>query len=177
MKRFLINFILITVAFLIYFLQENFFDWFTIAGVMPNLFVIYILFIGLFSGKNKGMVYGAGIGLMLDILVGDKIGIYAISLALVGLAAGIFAKNFSKDGRMTIMLMVAALTFALELLVYLLNFFILEINFEIFLFLKIVLIEILYNVLLTIILYPLFKKYGYLIEHEYQEDKILTRYF
>ena len=177
MKRFLINFCLITVAFIIYFLQENFFDWFTIAGVMPNLFIIYILFIGIFSGKNQGMIYGAGIGLMLDILIGDKIGIYAISLALVGLASGIFAKNFSKDGRMTIMLMVAALTFAFELLVYLLNYFILDMNLEIFIFLRILIIEIIYNIILTIILYPLFKKYGYLIEREYQEDKILTRYF
>lgn len=177
MKRFLINFGLITVAFLIYFLQENFFDWFTIAGVMPNLFVIYILFIGLFSGKNKGLAYGAGIGLMLDILVGDRIGIYAITLALVGFVSGIFAKNFSKDSRITIMLMVAALTFAFELIVYLLNFFLLDMNLEILIFLKILAIEIIYNILLTIILYPLFKKFGYYIEHEYQEDKILTRYF
>lgn len=177
MKRFAINFWLITIALIIYFLQENFFDWFTIAGVMPNLFVIYILFIGLFSGRNKGTIYGIIIGLMIDILVGDRIGIYTVSLALVGFISGIIAKNFSKDSRLTIMIMVAALTFGFELLTYLLNYFILDINLEIFVFIRILLIEVVYNLLLTIIIYPLFKKFGYYIENEYQEDKILTRYF
>ena len=61
MKRFLINFSLIITALIIYFLQENFFNWFTIAGVMPNLFVIYILFIGLFYSRTAGMTFGIGI--------------------------------------------------------------------------------------------------------------------
>ena len=63
MKRFLINFSLIITALIIYFLQENFFNWFTIAGVMPNLFVILVLFIGLFTNKNKGTIYGLIIGM------------------------------------------------------------------------------------------------------------------
>lgn len=177
MKRFIINFSLIMIAFIIYFFQENFFNWFTIAGVMPNLFVIYILFIGLFSGRNKGTLYGIITGLMLDINIGNRIGVYTIALGGVGLAAGIFAKNFSKDSRMTIMLMVAGLTFAYEFVVYILNYFMLDTNLEIFVFLKILVIEIIYNIILTIIIYPLFKKFGYYIEHEYQGDKILTRYF
>ena len=177
MKRFLINFSLALIALLIYFLQENFFSWFTIAGVMPNLFVIYILFIGLFSGKNKGTVYGLVIGLILDIIVGDKIGIYTITLGGVGFLAGIFAKNFSKDSRITIMLMVAGLTFLFELVVYILNYLLLDINFEIWTFLRILIIEVIYNIILSIIIYPLFKKFGYYIEHEYKGDKLLTRYF
>ena len=77
----------------------------------------------------------------------------------------------------TIMIMVGILTFAFELIVYLLNYFILKINLELLIFIRIVLIEVLYNVLLAIIFYPLLKKLGYYIENEYQEDKILTRYF
>lgn len=177
MKRFIINFSLILIAFIIYFLQENFFDWFTIAGVMPNIFVIYVLFIGLFSGRNKGIVYGIMIGLMLDIVVGNRMGIYMFALAGVGLAAGSFAKNFSKDSRITIMIMVAGLTFAYEIVVYLLNYFILSANLELLVFFKILAIEVVYNVILTIIIYPLLKKFGYYIEHEYNGDQILTRYF
>ena len=75
------------------------------------------------------------------------------------------------------MIMVGILTFAFELIVYLLNYFILKINLELLIFIRIVLIEVLYNVLLAIIFYPLLKKLGYYIENEYQEDKILTRYF
>ena len=177
MKRFIINFSLILIAFFIYYLQENFFDWFTIAGVMPNLFVIYILFIGLFSGRNKGASYGICIGLVLDTIIGNKMGIYTITLGAVGFVSGTFAKNFSKDSRITIMLMVAGLTFVYELIVYLLNYFLLDANLEIFIFLKILVIEVIYNIILTIIIYPLLKKFGYYIEHEYKDDKILTRYF
>ena len=123
------------------------------------------------------MAYGLLIGLVLDIIIGDKIGIYTIGLGGVGLAAGIFAKNFSKDSKITIMLMVAGLTFAFELIVYLLNYFLLETNLEILVFLRILIIEIFYNLILSIIFYPLIKKFGYYIEHEYKGDKILTRYF
>ncbi|MBR0490781.1 MAG: rod shape-determining protein MreD [Clostridia bacterium] len=177
MRKFGINVALIFIALLVYFLQENFFSWFTIAGVMPNLFVMFTLFIGLFCGRNKGVLYGMIIGLILDIVVGNRIGIYAVTLGGVGLAAGIFAKNFSKDSKLTIMLMVAGLTAAFELITYLLNYFILDTNIEIFMFLKILIIEVVYNVVLTIIIYPLFRKFGYFIEHEYKGDQILTRYF
>ena len=177
MRKFWINISLILIALVIYFLQENFFSWFTIAGVMPNLFIIFVLFIGLFSGRNKGIIYGIIIGLILDIAVGNKMGVYMVTLAAVGLAAGIFAKNFSKDSRITIMLMVAGFTVAFEIIVYFLNYFMLNTNLEIFTFLTILIIEVIYNVLLTIIIYPLFKKFGYYIEHEYKGDQILTRYF
>ena len=73
--------------------------------------------------------------------------------------------------------MVAGLTFVYELIVYLLNYFLLDANLEIFIFLKILVIEVIYNIILTIIIYPLLKKFGYYIEHEYKDDKILTRYF
>ena len=38
-------------------------------------------------------------------------------------------------------------------------------------------IEMVFNVILTIILYPLIQKAGYYIENEYKGNKILTRYF
>lgn len=177
MKKFWINAILVLIALIIYFLQENFFTWFTIAGIMPNLFVIYALFIGLFSGRNKGIIYGLIIGLMLDIAGGNRIGIYAFSLAAVGFSAGMFSKNFSKDSKITIIVMVAGLTFAFELVCYILNYIIIDTNLELFEFFKIIIVEMVYNVLLTIILYPVFKKFGYYIEHEYKGEQILTRYF
>ena len=144
---------------------------------MPNLFVIYVLFIGLFASRTIGTIYGVGIGLILDLLLGQQVGINAITLGLVGFLAGVFDKNFSKDSRMTIMLMVFGSTFLVEVLNYLLNYIFLSINVEIFAFLKILIIEIIYNLVLTIILYPLIQKAGYYIENEYKGNTILTRYF
>ena len=144
---------------------------------MPNLFIIYVLFIGLFASQTMGTIYGVGTGLILDLLLGTKVGINAVTLGVIGFLAGVFDKNFSKDSRMTIMLMVLGSTFLVELLNYLFNSIFLSINIEIINFIIILIIEIIYNLILTIILYPLIQKAGYYIENEYKGNKILTRYF
>ena len=177
MKKLVINIVLILVALIIYYLQSNFFTWFNIAGVMPNIFVVFVLFVGLFASRTVGTIYGVAIGLFLDLLLGLQVGINAVTLGLIGFLAGVFDKNLSKDSRMTIMIMVLGSTFLAEALNYLLNYMFLSINVEIVNFIIILVIEIIYNLILTIILYPLMQKTGYYIENEYKGNKILTRYF
>ncbi len=177
MKKAVINLILILIVFIIYFLQSNFFNWFTIAGVMPNLFVLFVLFVGLFTNKFLGTVYGAIIGAILDILFRDKIGISMIALGLVGFLATLFNKNFSKDSRITIMLMVSGLTVIYEVIVYFASYFVLGTSIEIWSFIKILILEVIFNLFITIIIYPLFQKFGYYIENEFKGNRILTRYF
>lgn len=48
---------------------------------------------------------------------------------------------------------------------------------EIITFLKIVLIEIIFNLMITIIIYPIIQKLGTKLEAVFNEDKILTKYF
>ncbi len=177
MKKFIINIVLILVAFLIYFLQSNFFTWFNIAGVKPSMFVLFVVFIGLFSNKTLGTIYGIAIGLVVDLLVGTKIGITAVALGIVGFLSAVVDKNFSKDSRVTIMFIVLAATIIYEVVSYILNYIFLAINVEILNFIKILALEVIYNLILTIILYPLIQKFGYIIENEYKGNKILTRYF
>ena len=177
MKKLIINLLLILAIFIIYYLQSNFFTWFNIAGIMPNLFVVVVLFIGLFASKTMGTVYGIIIGLILDLLFGKTVGIQAVCLGLIGFLAGIFDKNFSKDSRMTVMLMVLSSTVIVEVLNYLFKYMFEGISVEIFSFVKILVLEVIFNLLLTIILYPLIRKFGYLIENEYKGNKILPRYF
>ena len=177
MKKTVINVGLVLTAILIYILQANFFNWFSIAGIMPNLFIIFILFIGLFGSKAMGTIYGLVIGLLLDLIIGTKVGINSVCLGVIGFLATIFDKNFSKDSRMTIMVMVAAATVIFEVFSYVLNYLLIAIHVEVLNFIKILAIEILYNLILTIILYPLVQKFGYYIENEYKGNKILTKYF
>ena len=177
MKKFIINIGLRIATFIIYFLQSNFFNWFTISGVMPNLFVILVLFIGLFSNRMTGVIYGVAIGATLDLVIGMQIGINAVGLGVIGFLSATFDKNFSKDSRATIMFMVLGTTLIFEVFVYVLNYFILGINVELINFVKILSIEIIYNLILVIIIYPIIQKFGYLIENEYKGNRILTRYF
>lgn len=177
MKKTIINICLVLTAFSIYYLQSNFFNWFNIAGVMPSLFVIFVLFIGLFANRTMGVIYGIAIGVLLDLVIGTKIGINAISLVIIGFLAAVFDRNFSKDSRMTIMFMVLGSTIAYEVVCYFLNYLFLNINIEIINFIKILAIEVIFNLILTIIIYPLIQKCGYYIENEYKGNKLLTRYF
>lgn len=177
MKNTLIVIATIIVFLIIYFLQANFFIWFTIGGIQPNLFIILALFIGLFGGKRLGIPIGVFIGICLDFFISKKVGVSGIMLGIVALLGGYFDKNFSKDSRITIILMVAGATFIYEAGVYLMNIIILSSTMEIIPFIKIVLVEILYNVILTIILYPILQKAGYYIEESFRGSQILTRYF
>lgn len=177
MKKAIINIVLILIAILIYILQANFFSWFNIAGVMPNLFILFILLIGLFGTRTMGTIYGLIVGLLLDLVIGTKVGIYSIGLGLIGFLAAIFDKNFSKDSRITIIVMVVVATIIFEALIYLLNYIFIATSLEIINFIKILSIEVIFNLILTIIIYPLIQKGGYYIENEYKGNKILTRYF
>lgn len=177
MKKFLINLALVLIGFLIYFLQSNFFSWFTIAGVKPNIFIIYILFIGLFGNRSMGIIYGSITGIFLDLIFKEKVGVNFLGLTLVGIIATVFDKNFSKDSRMTIMFMVFGTTIIFEIIAYFTNYIMYSVNIELLNFIKILIIEVIYNILITIIIYPLIQKFGYYIENEYKGNRILTRYF
>lgn len=94
MKK-ILSFIIIFLTFVfIYFLQANFFSSFTISGVKPNLFIILVVFIGLFIGKIYGISMGIFFGLLLDLFIGKKIGINAISLGIAGLLRRNIYKKF-----------------------------------------------------------------------------------
>jgi len=177
LKKVLINLIIIFSFIIIYLLQANLFTSFKIAGVMPNLFIILILYIGLFAGKIMGITYGIFIGIIIDLIIGRRIGITAIGLGIIGLISAIFDSNFSKDSRITIMIMVFLCTILFECIEYFLNFLILEINLEIISFIKILIVEAIYNIIITIIIYPLVRKTGYNIEDKFKESRMLTRYF
>lgn len=177
MKK-VLSIVLIILSFLIiYFIQSNLFSWFTIANVKPNLFVIFILCIGLFAGKKLGPIFGIIFGFFLDVVIGRQIGISGIMLSIIGLLGEYLDKNFSKESRITIMLMIAASTGIYEIGCYIFNIFALNINVEILQFIKILLIEIIYNLLITIVIYPLIQRLGHALEEIFKTKSILTRYF
>ena len=75
------------------------------------------------------------------------------------------------------MFMVFGSTIVFEVASYFMNYILYSVNVEIIQFIKILLIEVVYNILITIIIYPLIQRCGYFIENEFKGNKILTRYF
>ncbi len=78
---------------------------------------------------------------------------------------------------MTIIIMTIGSTIIYEIGMYAINTIILSSTIEITPFIKILSIEIIYNIIITILVYPIIQKAGYYIEDTFKSTKILTRYF
>ena len=168
---------IILTFYILYFLQIDFFSWFNIAGVKPNLFIVLVLCLGLFIGKSVSIPFGFFCGIYLDLLTNKQIGISGLAYAAIGLLGVYLDKNFSKNSKITILLMVAGSTVLYEVVNYIYIMIRNEIPFEFLGFIKILSIEVLFNVLLTIIVYPLIKSVGNYLEDLFRTKKIVTRYF
>lgn len=177
MKKTLTIILLIIIFLIIYLLQSNLFSWFNLAGIKPNLFVIFVLIIGLFSGRSMGATFGIILGIMLDFFIGKSVGISGIMLGAIGFLGGVLDKNFSKDSRFTMIIMIIIATCFYEIGGYLFNYFVNNANVDILLFIKILIIENFFNIMITIALYPMIIKLGYKLEKIYKENRILTRYY
>lgn len=177
MKKVLISVILFITFLIIYFLQANFFPSFTIGGITPNLFIVLVLFIGLYANQVLGISFGIIMGLFLDFVYSKSIGLSAVMLCIIGFLGAYFDKNFSKDNKITIILMVVGATTIYEFGLYSLKSIILDYQFETWNFIRILLLEILYNSLLTTIFYPLIQKAGYIMDRNFKKTNLLTRYF
>ena len=148
MRKFGIIIGLIITFFIIYFLQANVFQNFTINGIRPNLFVIYILFIGLYANQMLGISFGMVVGLILDLLYGKTIGVTALMLCVVGYVGSYFDKNFSKENKFTIIFMILGATIIFELGTYFINSIILEVEREYWYFFKILIISFSFSIIL-----------------------------
>ena len=96
MKKILGTIIIFLIFLIVYFIQVNLFNWFNIAGIKPNLILIMVVFLSIYIGKYYGFSIGVITGLLIDIFVGQTIGLNAIALGTIGFLAGIIIKNITR---------------------------------------------------------------------------------
>ena len=150
MRRKLAVFLIITVCFL---LQSTLFQMLSIASISPNLLIVVTSSFGFMRGRKEGMWIGFFSGLILDIFFGSVIGFYALIYAYIGYVNGFFRKRFFPDDIKLPLILIAASDFSYNILVYLFLFF-LRGRFHIdYYLLNIMLPELVYTILVTIVLY------------------------
>jgi rod shape-determining protein MreD len=150
MRRKLAVFLIITVCFL---LQSTLFQMLSIASISPNLLIVVTSSFGFMRGRKEGMWIGFFSGLILDIFFGSVIGFYALIYAYIGYVNGFFRKRFFPDDIKLPLILIAASDFSYNILVYLFLFF-LRGRFRIdYYLLNIMLPELVYTILVTIVLY------------------------
>ena len=177
MKKIIAIISIFLILILMYFLQVNFFNWYNILGVSPNLFVIFVLIMGLFLGDLKGLFIGVAAGLLLDFFTGTNIGFNAISLGTVGFIGGLLDKNFSKENMFNIIIMLMLTTIVNEVIIYTLKITICKATIELLPFLKIVVLEVLYNIVIFAIFYPILIKIGEKLNTTFTKEKGFMRYY
>ena len=75
------------------------------------------------------------------------------------------------------MLMTIVTTLICETVSYLIQIILFKLSIEVLPFIKIISIEVLYNSILIILLYPLIEKTGEALERTFKEKSILTKYY
>ena len=113
----------------------------------------------------------------MDLFIGKRIGLNAIMLGIAGLIGGILDRSFSKESRITFMIMTIAVTVLCEVINFTLQIILLGAEPVFMQCMKIIMIEAIYNAILIIILYPLIQKMGNKTEEIFREKKSLMKYY
>lgn len=150
MRRKITVFLIITICFL---LQSTLFQALSFASISPNLLIVVTSAFGFMRGRKEGMWIGFFSGLLLDVFFGTVIGFYALVYAYIGYVNGFFRKMFFPDDIKLPLILIAASDFSYNILVYLFLFF-LRGRFQFgYYLLHIMLPELVYTILITIVLY------------------------
>lgn len=83
-----VRLILITLLFVT--LQTTIVSFTSIANIIPDVMLIWIVYIAITQGQIPATVYGFAIGLLLDLISGQFLGLSALSKTIAGFLAGYF---------------------------------------------------------------------------------------
>lgn len=139
-------------------LQPTIVPYFDIFDVVPNTSLIIVVIIAILNGKKTGAICGLVIGLLQDIMFGVPIGINPFIYFFAGYLIGMAENVLSKESIIFPIIMTILSTIGYHILYYTFTFFLgYEISF-VHLMKNVVIIETIYNTLLSIILFRLFSK-------------------
>lgn len=93
-KRKLLSILVILLAFL---LQTTVFRIFELADVVPNLLLVTTVTYAYMRGRTSGIITGFFCGLMLDMMYGSVIGLYAFIFMTVGFIIGFCQKIYFRE--------------------------------------------------------------------------------
>ena len=163
MKRKIITACIIIVCFL---LECTVFQTLSFASITPNLMIVVTSSFGFMRGKKEGMAVGFCCGLLIDIMFNDLVGFYALIYMILGYVNGLFEKIFYEDDIKLPLILISASDFVYGNIVCILMF-IMRSRFNYFYYLRsVILPELIYTVLVTLILYQIILHINQKLESE-----------
>lgn len=162
-KRKLIEAVMIIIFFL---LETTVFKYLEIASIKPNLLIILTASFGFMRGKNEGMFVGFVSGFLVDLCFSQYIGFYALLFSAIGYGNGFFKRLYYSEDVKLPLLLISASELLYGLLIYVFQFM-LQSDFHFLYYLGHVIIpELVYTILVTVILYQIILKINRKLEEE-----------
>lgn len=152
MRRFIVSAALIILCFI---LQSTVFKGIAFGGIVPNLMIVLTASFGFMRGEKTGLIFGFFCGLLADIFFGEVIGLYAMIYMYIGYGNGKFNRIFYPEDIKLPLALILVSDFVYGLLCYLI-LFLMRGRFHLsYYFMHIILPEMVYTILVTLILYPI----------------------
>ncbi len=148
--------IVVTLFILICFILEcAVFSHFSLGGIVPKLTIILTSSFGFMRGEKEGLVIGFFCGLLSDVFFGNVLGFYALILMYVGYINGKFSRIFyPEDIRLPLALIVVS-DLSYGVICYVLLFLLRgRVDFTYY-FVRVILAETMYNIMVTRFLLPM----------------------
>ncbi len=77
-------------VYILVILQTQVFQLFSINGITPDILIIWIVYVSLKHGQLYATIWGFMAGLMFDLIMGNFIGLSALTKTVAGFTAGYF---------------------------------------------------------------------------------------
>ena len=161
MRRYIFVGLLIFICFL---LQSTVFQSLDFGGIVPNLLIVLTASFGFMSGDVAGLIIGFICGLLCDICYGDVIGFQALIMMYIGYLNGKFSGIFyPEDVKLPLALIVLS-DFSFGVVNYFL-LFLMRGRLDFPFYLKTIIIpEVIYTTIVTLLLYPIIMKINFALE-------------
>lgn len=150
-------------------IQLFIFNNMSLFGVKPNILLISIIVVSLYTNIYSSTIYSFILGFIVDLLFGG-LGMFTISYTAIGMILGFVGENYMKENYLSIVILTAISVTLFEVIQYFQSMIISSSYISIFFLFKQLILSILLNVILVFIMCFVF---GKLIEHiDKKQNKI-----
>lgn len=167
MKRKAITFFIILISFL---LQSTLFVKLKFGAVSPNLMLVVTSSFGFMRGRKSGIAVGAISGLLVDIFWGQLLGFHTLLYTVIGYLNGSFERLFYDEDVKLPIVLISASEFLYGICIYVFVYMLQgDFAFGTYLF-SIIIPELVYTILVTLILYQVILHINRKLESEEQRS-------
>ena len=167
MKRKVITFFIILISFL---LQSTLFVKLKFGAVSPNLMLVVTSSFGFMRGRKSGIAVGAISGLLVDIFWGQLLGFHTLLYTVIGYLNGSFERLFYDEDVKLPIVLISASEFLYGICIYVFVYMLHgDFAFGTYLF-SIIIPELVYTILVTLILYQVILHINRKLESEEQRS-------